>query len=103
SPEPEQPRRDQTCREQDRSPDELAIHDRSHARPRARGACAGRYASSRNGYRKSVGGTNVSLSVRAATNRRRFSGEPALSSVPDARAPPNGCWPTTAPVGLSLM
>ena len=23
--------------------------------------------------------------------------------VPDARAPPKGCWPTTAPVGLSLM
>ena len=32
----------------------------------------------------------------------RFSFEPALSLVPDARAPPNGCWPTTAPVGLSL-
>jgi len=29
--------------------------------------------------------------------------EPALSSVPDARVPPNGCWPTIAPVGLSLM
>ena len=28
---------------------------------------------------------------------------PALSLVPEARAPPNGCWPTTAPVGLSLM
>src|SRR5207248_2354021 len=25
-----------------------------------------------------------------------------LSLVADARAPPNGCWPTTAPVGLSL-
>jgi 1-pyrroline-5-carboxylate dehydrogenase len=23
--------------------------------------------------------------------------------VPEARAPPKGCWPTTAPVGLSLM
>src|SRR5262249_45377705 len=58
---------------------------------------------SRYGYRQSVGGTNVSLIVRAAPNRRRLSAEPALSSVPDARAPPNGCWPTTAPVGLSLM
>ena len=28
---------------------------------------------------------------------------PALSSVPLALAPPNGCWPTIAPVGLSLM
>lgn len=27
---------------------------------------------------------------------------PALSFVPEARAPPNGCWPTTAPVHLSL-
>src|SRR5262245_21846886 len=26
---------------------------------------------------------------------------PALSFVPEARAPPKGCWPTTAPVGLS--
>ena len=23
--------------------------------------------------------------------------------VPEAREPPKGCWPTTAPVGLSLM
>ena len=29
--------------------------------------------------------------------------EPALSFVPLARPPPKGCWPTTAPVGLSLM
>ena len=40
--------------------------------------------------------------------RRRSSAagcasEPALSLVPLARAPPNGCCPTTAPVGLSLM
>ena len=33
----------------------------------------------------------------------RFSGPPALSLVPDALAPPNGCCATTAPVGLSLM
>ena len=33
--------------------------------------------------------------------RNRFRVEPALSLVPDARLPPKGCWPTTAPVGLS--
>ena len=54
------------------------------------------------GYRWSVGGCRFSLSVRGAVQRSRFSGEPALSWVPEARAPPNGCWPTTAPVGLSL-
>ena len=48
------------------------------------------------------GGTNVSLIVRGLTQRIRFHIEPALSFVPDARAPPKGCWPTTAPVGLSL-
>ena len=32
-----------------------------------------------------------------------FKKLPALSLVPDLRAPPNGCCPTTAPVGLSLM
>ena len=52
---------------------------------------------------QSRGGENVSLIVRALTQRSRFIFEPALSLVPDARAPPNGCWPTTAPVGLSLM
>ncbi|SKZ41302.1 Uncharacterised protein [Mycobacteroides abscessus subsp. abscessus] len=41
--------------------------------------------------------------VRVDVQRIRFAFEPALSLVPDARAPPNGCWPTTAPVGLSLM
>ena len=54
------------------------------------------------GYRYAVGGTNVSLIVRGDAQRSRFSGEPALSLVPEARAPPNGCCPTTAPVGLSL-
>ena len=44
----------------------------------------------------------VSLIVRGETQRIRFQIEPALSFVPDAREPPNGCWPTTAPVGLSL-
>ena len=37
------------------------------------------------------GGTNVSLIVRGLTQRIRFHIEPALSFVPDARAPPNGC------------
>src|SRR3989338_2895781 len=54
------------------------------------------------GERKAVGGANVSLIARGLTQRSRFSGLPALSSVPDRRAPPKGCWPTTAPVGLSL-
>ena len=52
---------------------------------------------------KSVGGTKVSLIDRADTQRVRLSIEPALSFVPEARAPPKGWWPTTAPVGLSLM
>src|SRR5437773_12520182 len=54
------------------------------------------------GYRYSLGGTNVSLIVRGEAQRIRFHIEPALSFVPEARAPPKGCWPTTAPVGLSL-
>jgi hypothetical protein len=41
--------------------------------------------------------------ARADTHLIRLKTEPALSSVPLAVAPPNGCWPTTAPVGLSLM
>ena len=50
-----------------------------------------------------VGAANVSLMARGETQRIRFRMLPALSLVPDPRAPPNGCWPTTAPVGLSLM
>ena len=49
-----------------------------------------------------VAGTKVSLIDRGLAQRIRFHIEPALSLVPEARAPPNGCWPTTAPVGLSL-
>ncbi len=49
-----------------------------------------------------VGGTKVSLMVRVEIHLIKFSAEPALSLVPDAREPPNGCWPTTAPLGLSL-
>ena len=48
------------------------------------------------------GGAKVSLIVRGETQRCRLRIEPALSSVPLALAPPNGCCPTTAPVGLSL-
>ncbi len=55
-----------------------------------------------NGYSIDVGATNVSLIVRGDAQRRRLTALPALSFVPEARAPPNGCWPTTAPVGLSL-
>jgi hypothetical protein len=40
--------------------------------------------------------------ARGDIHRIRFQGEPALSFVPDARPPPKGYWPTTAPVGLSL-
>ena len=40
--------------------------------------------------------------VRGDTQRSRFSWEPALSLVPEARPPPNSCCPTTAPVSLSL-
>lgn len=54
------------------------------------------------GQRCSVGGTNVSLMDRGEVQRSRFCGDPALSLVPDPPAPPNGCRPTTAPVGLSL-
>ena len=71
---------------------------RSHA-----GYWSQSYSSAMNGYLKSVGGAKVSFTVRALTQRTRFIFDPALSFVPDARAPPNGCWPTTAPVGLSLM
>jgi hypothetical protein len=49
------------------------------------------------------GGEKVRLMVRGDVHRSRFHGEPALSLVPERREPPNGCWPTTAPVGLSLM
>ena len=41
--------------------------------------------------------------VRTETQRIRLNIEPALSLVPLARDPPKGCWPTTAPVGLSLI
>ncbi len=55
------------------------------------------------GYATAVAAWNVSLIERGDVQRIRFAAEPALSLVPEARAPPKGCWPTTAPVGLSLM
>src|SRR5256714_1418 len=54
------------------------------------------------GYHGSRGGTKFSLTARALVQRIRFSRLPALSFVPLARPPPNGCCPTTAPVGLSF-
>ena len=50
-----------------------------------------------------MGGTKFSLIVRGETQRYKFKIDPALSLVPEALAPPNGCCPTTAPVGLSLI
>jgi hypothetical protein len=61
------------------------------------------YLSSIYGYLKSVGETKFSLMVRGETHRIILIKEPALSLVPEPLAPPNGCWPTTAPVGLSLI
>ena len=52
--------------------------------------------------RCSAAGTKVSFTDRGDTHRSRFSTDPALSFAPLARAPPKGCCPTTAPVGLSL-
>src|SRR5262245_1398320 len=60
------------------------------------------HASAMNGYHGSRGGTKFSFTVRALVQRIRLSMLPALSFVPLARPPPNGCCPTTAPVGLSL-
>jgi hypothetical protein len=40
------------------------------------------------------------LTDRGLRKRIELQTVPILSLVPDARAPPNGCWPTTAPVGL---
>ena len=48
-------------------------------------------------------GEKVSFTEWALTQRIIFKVVPALSLVPEARAPPKGCWPTTAPVHLSLM
>jgi hypothetical protein len=60
------------------------------------------YSASMNGYSNDRAGAKVSLMARGLIQRTRFRMEPALSFVPLARAPPKGCWPTTAPVGLSF-
>src|SRR6266699_207429 len=60
-------------------------------------------ASAMKGYHGSRGGTQFSLIDRALVQRIRFRRLPALSLVPLARPPPNGCCPTTAPVGLSFL
>src|SRR5688572_29187965 len=62
----------------------------------------GGYFSPMKGYCQLVGGARFSLTARGETQRIRFRTLPALSLVPEARAPPKGCCPTTAPVGLSL-
>ena len=43
------------------------------------------------GWVWSTAGTNVSLMERELVQRIRFCGAPALSLVPEARPPPNGC------------
>ena len=49
-------------------------------------------------------GISIALfTERGEIQRSKLRGPPALSLVPDALAPPNGCWATAAPVGLSLM
>lgn len=55
------------------------------------------------GYSTLVVGPNSSFMLLMLTNRPMMAALPALSLVPDALAPPNGCWPTTAPVLLQLM
>lgn len=54
-------------------------------------------------YLKSVGGEQIPLMVRMVVQRARLNWLPALSFVPEALDPPNGCCLTTAPLGLSLM
>ena len=60
------------------------------------------YSVSRYGYLQFFGGLPTSLMARGDTQRYRLRMLPALSLVPEARPPPNGCWPTTAPVLLSF-
>lgn len=55
------------------------------------------------GYSTSVVAQNSSFNVRMLTKRPMIAALPALSLVPEALAPPNGWWPTTAPVLLQLM
>jgi hypothetical protein len=50
------------------------------------------------GYSTLVVGSVSSFIDLMLTNRDKMAADPALSLVPEARAPPNGCCPTTAPV-----
>ena len=43
-----------------------------------------------------------SFIILGETHLKRLNTEPALSFVPEALAPPKGCCPTIAPVGLSF-
>ena len=54
------------------------------------------------GYSRSRAFSKHSLMDWGDTKRCRYWAAPALSLVPEARAPPNGCWPTTAPVDLQF-
>src|SRR5690348_3303931 len=76
--------------------------DQKEKRARQHDRRARAHDSAMNGYVKLVGGTSVSLIVRGDIQRIMLRWEPALSLVPLARAPPKGCCPTTAPVGLSF-
>lgn len=58
---------------------------------------------SRKEYFQSVGGEKVSLMVLGDNHLIKLRDAPALSFVPLPLAPPKGCWPTTAPVGLSFI
>ena len=49
------------------------------------------------GYSTLVVGKVSSFIDRILMNRDKRAADPALSFVPDDRAPPNGCCPTTAP------
>lgn len=54
------------------------------------------------GITGSRGGWSGRFTVRGLVKRIAFHTVPTLSLVPEAREPPKGCWPTAAPVGLSL-
>src|SRR2546430_17410068 len=82
----------------DEEREHAAHREHQDGRPGAPGA----HASAMNGSLKLRGGTKVSFTARGLTQRIKLSRLPALSFVPLARAPPKGCCPTTAPVGLSL-
>jgi len=69
----------------------LMSSNRSHA-----------FQTSFDGYSTEVSFKKLSLIALMLTNLDSKFAEPALSFVPDALAPPNGCCATTAPVLLQL-